>query len=541
MAQDRAGRIDAGDLLVALRALGFEPRKDEIKRLFAEFDSDRSGTIDFNEFVSMMTARMSETTTGPPAYLQPGTHLNDSLNAIQLLAEKAADKLKQDGPDAFPSPVAAASLLQAMDQAGVHHTPLFTGVGVLAAMQLGNGAKPLPGGRTARKFRAALDVKTLASLGRSLRRGGVDDATVWKTLRSECRHKTLKGADAQTLADAIEAFAPHADDEATEAGPREKTAAGGDAKVGGAFTEAKSVGADWAVPKDAFSSEWGGDSEDSMEDKWAGDVSSGGDSFITSAGSFGGDSVEEQSSVSRDPTGMGAFLAQALLDVPTATIAVPKYVAALLEAMAASEWRDGPAVSRVVMVAVKIDPPFWDAHSLSRCLVAASRMDMGRFLAPLRVALTRTACTLLTLPPPFSDLPIGGEEEAAVPSVADVSKIVQAVQAAREERGGLGALAGLEQLNQGPQAKGIAGGGFSIEDMANMVEAIQALATPGKQSVSDAEDVLGACVRALPRLPSTPGNEAAPALRRLAKMAEGAGRMEDAAAWRVAAKSTMGA
>lgn len=41
-----------------MRALGFEPKKEEIKKLIAEIDKDGSGTIDFNEFLDLMTVKM---------------------------------------------------------------------------------------------------------------------------------------------------------------------------------------------------------------------------------------------------------------------------------------------------------------------------------------------------------------------------------------------------------------------------------------------------------------------------------------------------
>merc|ERR1719188_1108988 len=43
-----------------MRALGFEPKKEEIKKMIADIDKDDSGTIDFNEFLEMMTQKMSE-------------------------------------------------------------------------------------------------------------------------------------------------------------------------------------------------------------------------------------------------------------------------------------------------------------------------------------------------------------------------------------------------------------------------------------------------------------------------------------------------
>lgn len=44
----------------AFRALGFEPKKEEVKKMIADIDKDGSGTIDFDEFLSMMTAKMDE-------------------------------------------------------------------------------------------------------------------------------------------------------------------------------------------------------------------------------------------------------------------------------------------------------------------------------------------------------------------------------------------------------------------------------------------------------------------------------------------------
>lgn len=55
------GRIDAGDLLVALRALGFEPRKDEVKKLMSDNDKDNTGTITKQQFVEIFRAKWVRT------------------------------------------------------------------------------------------------------------------------------------------------------------------------------------------------------------------------------------------------------------------------------------------------------------------------------------------------------------------------------------------------------------------------------------------------------------------------------------------------
>jgi Ca2+-binding EF-hand superfamily protein len=46
-----------------MRALGFEPKKEEIKKMISDIDKDGNGTIDFNEFLDMMTAKMSDKDT----------------------------------------------------------------------------------------------------------------------------------------------------------------------------------------------------------------------------------------------------------------------------------------------------------------------------------------------------------------------------------------------------------------------------------------------------------------------------------------------
>jgi len=38
-----------------MRALGFEPKREEIKKMIADVDKDNSGVIDFPEFLDMMT------------------------------------------------------------------------------------------------------------------------------------------------------------------------------------------------------------------------------------------------------------------------------------------------------------------------------------------------------------------------------------------------------------------------------------------------------------------------------------------------------
>ena len=55
---DGSGTIDTKELQVALRALGFDSKKEKVRKMIADIDLDGSGTIDFEEFVEMMTGKM---------------------------------------------------------------------------------------------------------------------------------------------------------------------------------------------------------------------------------------------------------------------------------------------------------------------------------------------------------------------------------------------------------------------------------------------------------------------------------------------------
>ncbi|CAN6483769.1 unnamed protein product [Victoria cruziana] len=60
---DRSGTIDAKELNVAMRALGFEMNDEQIRQMIADVDRDGSGAIDFDEFLHMMTAKIGERDT----------------------------------------------------------------------------------------------------------------------------------------------------------------------------------------------------------------------------------------------------------------------------------------------------------------------------------------------------------------------------------------------------------------------------------------------------------------------------------------------
>jgi Ca2+-binding EF-hand superfamily protein len=41
-----------------MRALGFQVKKADVRKMISEVDKDDSGAIDFDEFIEMMTGKM---------------------------------------------------------------------------------------------------------------------------------------------------------------------------------------------------------------------------------------------------------------------------------------------------------------------------------------------------------------------------------------------------------------------------------------------------------------------------------------------------
>jgi centrin-1 len=58
---DGSGTISTEELRKALQNLGIDARNQTLLNMMSDLDKDRSGSIDFDEFISMMTAQMSDT------------------------------------------------------------------------------------------------------------------------------------------------------------------------------------------------------------------------------------------------------------------------------------------------------------------------------------------------------------------------------------------------------------------------------------------------------------------------------------------------
>jgi len=57
---EHSGNIDARELKAALRALGFEVKKEDVRRMLSDVGKDPSEPINFNDFQEMMRGRMPD-------------------------------------------------------------------------------------------------------------------------------------------------------------------------------------------------------------------------------------------------------------------------------------------------------------------------------------------------------------------------------------------------------------------------------------------------------------------------------------------------
>lgn len=60
---DKSGEIDTEELKSALKNLGIDAKNQTLTNMMADLDKDNSGQIDFDEFIDMMTAKMSDRDT----------------------------------------------------------------------------------------------------------------------------------------------------------------------------------------------------------------------------------------------------------------------------------------------------------------------------------------------------------------------------------------------------------------------------------------------------------------------------------------------
>jgi Ca2+-binding EF-hand superfamily protein len=110
--KDGTGNIETKDLKVILRALGFEPQEDEIKRLLSKINRSEeeeenntkaysNNTIDFNEFLKIMESKLSESEeikdlkVGFYNFVDNDLSEKDTFITLESL-QKIAEELKEE-------------------------------------------------------------------------------------------------------------------------------------------------------------------------------------------------------------------------------------------------------------------------------------------------------------------------------------------------------------------------------------------------------------------------------------------------------------
>lgn len=69
-----AGKIVGRDMKVVLRALGYEPTKDELNKMISDVDKEGLGLLDFNEFLEILLRKMVRFKNGPKKSIVCSSH-----------------------------------------------------------------------------------------------------------------------------------------------------------------------------------------------------------------------------------------------------------------------------------------------------------------------------------------------------------------------------------------------------------------------------------------------------------------------------------
>nr|AGS09408.1 centrin [Euglena gracilis] len=98
---DKNGQIDAHEMKVAMRALGFDVRKEEVLRLMEEVDREGTGHIGLQDFSDIMSEKIAE--RDPREEMVKAFHLFDddhsgriSLKNLRRVARELGENLTDD-------------------------------------------------------------------------------------------------------------------------------------------------------------------------------------------------------------------------------------------------------------------------------------------------------------------------------------------------------------------------------------------------------------------------------------------------------------
>merc|ERR1711915_900967 len=99
--KDRSGEITVGEMLEAMRSLGYDTEAGEAAEHVKSLDRDGSGALEFNEFYELLTARFSENTSKEELqrvfklFDTDGTG-NISLANMRAIADIVGDQVSDD-------------------------------------------------------------------------------------------------------------------------------------------------------------------------------------------------------------------------------------------------------------------------------------------------------------------------------------------------------------------------------------------------------------------------------------------------------------
>jgi Ca2+-binding EF-hand superfamily protein len=93
--------MDADEVRVALRVLGFNPSLEELRQLVAQIDPKQTGTVDFNQFTKIVLRKICEPES-PDALLRSFNNLDIdmdgelSIEDLAAVAEDLGEDLSQE-------------------------------------------------------------------------------------------------------------------------------------------------------------------------------------------------------------------------------------------------------------------------------------------------------------------------------------------------------------------------------------------------------------------------------------------------------------
>jgi Ca2+-binding EF-hand superfamily protein len=117
----RAGTIDYRELKAAMRALGFQVKKEEIRKMILDVDNDKSGSVDFAEFLEMMSGKMGEKDTREEINKVFKLYDNDNTGKISIHnLRRVAKELGENMTDEELQVTRAARTAHSMQARGTH-------------------------------------------------------------------------------------------------------------------------------------------------------------------------------------------------------------------------------------------------------------------------------------------------------------------------------------------------------------------------------------------------------------------------------------